>query len=169
MTGITEKIGRKKALRKSAFLFSVENPSPVINLRKQDTYIRFGFPNVLEKVDANEYNFGLSIGFWLPSNRHVRQARVIRKAALRQEPAGHSPGETSLQGQPWSLRVNSLRHVPLRGTGWSRNPTSLGFAQRSRDQRVRRRTENSANTPSLLQRKRVFSARMSPPVCPESV
>src|SRR5690242_13720323 len=33
----------------------------------------------------------------------------------------------------------SLRHVPLRGTGWSRNPTSSGVAQRNRNQRVRRR------------------------------
>jgi hypothetical protein len=116
--------------------------------------------------------FKLSIRFWLPSNRHVRQARVIRKAALRQEPAGHSPGETSLRDQPWSLRLNSLRHVPLRGTGWSRNPsvsgckpaglraspTSFGFARRNRNQRVRRRTENSENTPSLLH-KNGFSAR----------
>src|SRR5215472_18478638 len=45
----------------------------------------------------------------------------------------------------------SLRHVPLRGTGWSRNPTSSGVAEQSRDQRVRRRTGNSANTPFLLQ------------------
>src|SRR3981189_1789158 len=52
----------------------------------------------------------------------------------------------------------SLRHVSLREMGWSRNPTSFGFARRNRNHRVRRRTENSANTPCLLHRKRVLSA-----------
>ena len=37
----------------------------------------------------------------------------------------------------------SLRHVSLREMGWSRNPTSFGFARRNRNQRVRRRTDQS--------------------------
>jgi hypothetical protein len=32
----------------------------------------------------------------------------------------------SLESLAW--RKMSLRHVPLRGMGWSRNPTSFGFA-----------------------------------------
>src|SRR5213594_1723244 len=59
-------------------------------------------------------------------------------------------------------RNMSLRHVSLRETGWSRNPTSSGFAQRDRSQRVRRRTDQSANTPSLLHRKLVFERGRAP-------
>src|SRR5260370_2311427 len=40
-------------------------------------------------------------------------------------------------------RNMSLRHVALREMGWSKNPTSSGFARRNRNHRVRRRTENS--------------------------
>src|SRR5258706_11689925 len=52
----------------------------------------------------------------------------------------------------------SLRHVSLREMGWSRNPTSSGFARRIWNHRVRRRTEHSANTPSLLHRKCFLTA-----------
>src|ERR1700747_2556096 len=47
----------------------------------------------------------------------------------------------------------SLRHVPLRGTGWSRNPTSSGVAQQGRDQRVRRRTAKFRKHAFLASRK----------------
>src|SRR5258707_15708871 len=57
----------------------------------------------------------------------------------------------SLGSLTW--RNMSLRHVSLREMGWSRNPTSFGFAGRNRDHRVRRRTDHSASTPSLLHRK----------------
>src|SRR6266566_460934 len=52
----------------------------------------------------------------------------------------------------------SLRHVPLRGTGWSRNPTSSGVAEQSRDQRVRRRTAKFRKHAFLASRKK-FSTR----------
>src|SRR6266576_3341751 len=63
----------------------------------------------------------------------------------------------------------SLRHVSLREMGWSRNPTSFGFAKGEPESQGRRRTDHSASTPSLLHTKRVLSADAHselPGVCP---
>src|SRR5467141_4835600 len=68
-------------------------------------------------------------------------------------PPGKCDPEIGLRARSSGARTwrnMSLRHVSLREMGWSRNPTSSGFAQRNRNQRVRRRTDQSANTPSLL-------------------
>src|SRR5690349_19581039 len=53
-------------------------------------------------------------------NRHVRQAKVTRKSALRLT----APDRLgACEASAW--RKMSLRHVPLRGTGWSRSPSVL--------------------------------------------
>src|SRR5258708_22233025 len=74
-------------------------------------------------------------------------------------PPGKSDPEFGLRARSSGARTwrnISLRHVSLREMGWSRNPTSSGFARRIWNHRVRRRTEHSANTPSLLHRKCFF-------------
>src|SRR5258707_122660 len=82
----------------------------------------------LEKRVSAEYN----------SNRRF----VIGDLPKSTSPPGQSDPEIgSAPGASRTLawKNMSLRHVPLRGTGWSRNPTSSGVAQRNRNQRVRRR------------------------------
>src|SRR5207244_11696779 len=81
----------------------------------------------LRKSPSASTILGLSSLFLV---RHVRQANVACQPALGQEPT-----------LPRAWRNMSLRHVSLREMGWSRNPTSFGFARRSRNHRARRRTE----------------------------
>src|SRR5260370_6551939 len=78
----------------------------------------------LRKWTGSSIIFVLSIRFQIPPNRHVRQAKVTRKSAQRQEPVSHGLGENPFG--PTVRKVMSLRHVSLRETGWSRNPTSPG-------------------------------------------
>src|SRR5712664_1513657 len=100
---------------------------------------------MLEKLAWIDYNFGVVDSF-----------QVSFKST--RPPGQGDPEFGSAPGAAWSSawRNMSLRHVSLREMGWSRNPTSSGFARRNRNHRVRRRTENSANTPCLLHKKRVF-------------
>src|SRR6202023_4288840 len=53
-------------------------------------------------------------------------------------------------------RNMSLRHVSLREMGWSRNPTSFGFARRNRNHRVRRPTESFRKHAFLASQKTSF-------------
>src|SRR5690348_5285202 len=100
--------------------------------------------------------------------------KSTRPPGSRDSAIGSAPGAAS----PLAWRNMSLRHVPLRGMGWSRNPTSSGVAQQNRNQRVRRRplysrtkrrSEHSEHTPSLLQKKVVFITRTMTPACSGSV
>src|SRR5205807_4759463 len=74
-------------------------------------------------------------------------------------PPGKSDPEFGLRARSsvarhW--RNMSLRHVSLREMGWSRNPTSFGFARAKPESQGRRRTDHSASTPSLLHKKMSF-------------
>src|SRR5260370_7141975 len=104
-------------------------------------------------MDRIEYNFCVVDSF--PDT-----SKSTRPPGQSDPQIGSAPGAS----ESWAWRksfgptvrkVMSLRHVSLREMGWSRNPTS---PVQHRDQRVRRPTEHSANTPSLLHRKRVLSA-----------
>src|SRR5260370_25507396 len=104
-------------------------------------------------MDRIEYNFCVVDSF-------QARSKSTRTTGQSDPQIGSAPGAS----ESWAWRksfgptvrkVMSLRHVSLREMGWSRNPTS---PVQHRDQRVRRPTEHSANTPSLLHRKRVLSA-----------
>src|SRR5260370_17644245 len=117
----------------------------------------------LEKMLRIEYNFSV-----------VDSLQVSSKST---RPPGTSDPEFGLRARSPGARTwrnMSLRHVSLRETGWSRNPTSSGFAQRNRNQRVRRRNGKFRKYAFLASQKRVLSAdacsdwlgvRSAPQVC----
>src|SRR5216683_4591882 len=104
-------------------------------------------PSCLENALRLGYTYGVVDSF--------------RDSSKSTRPPGIGDPEIELRARslgPRTWRNMSLRHVSLREMGWSRNPTSSGFARRIRNHRVRRRTDQSASTPSLLHRKKVLSA-----------
>jgi hypothetical protein len=113
-----------------------------VNLRKQAIYVVFLQFRRLEKKPQIEYN-----------SLVVDALQVFFKSTRPPGSCCPEMGLCARSSGSTAWRNMSLRHVSLRETGWSRNPTSFGFARRNRDHRVRRRTDHSASTPSLLHRK----------------
>src|SRR5258708_19029027 len=114
-------------------------------------------PSCLENVLQLGYTYGV-----------VDSLEVSFKST---RPPGKCDPEFGLRARssgPLTWRNMSLRHVSLREMGWSRNPTSSGFAPAKPESkgkasaafagRTKRRSEHSEHTPSLLHRKQVLSA-----------
>src|SRR5258708_28553121 len=86
----------------------------------------------LRKGCGSSIIFVYQIAVWFPPNRPSRESGA-RPPSDRSRWFGSAPGAwlRPLGNKPRGLftklaRVTSLRHVSLRETGWSRNPTSSG-------------------------------------------
>src|SRR6266550_7211348 len=102
------------------------------------------FPfQLLEKKPRFEYNSWVVDGFQFSFKSTRPPGTCDPEIELRARSSGGA--------RTW--RNMSLRHVSLREMGWSRNPTSFGFARAKPESQGRRRTDHSASTPSLLHKK----------------
>ena len=130
-------------------------PVELVSSRKQTIYTGSWRFQILEKKPQCEYNPGVVESL-------LGSTRPPGKRGL---PTGSRPGAncaTRLEKHESSPRSRS------REMGWSRNPTSFGFARRSRNHRVRRRTEFPKHA-FLASPQRVLSADPHcewPGVCP---